>query len=188
MNEVALAIIALQLAIGNARRCAGERAPHDHALTALHVYPSQIALATSRDAQSVIVQAEYADGITRDVTDKVDVEARSRRPRHARGQPICSQGGWRREAHRHVRIDKRRCADQREAGGRRSADQLQARRDAGVHEGRLQLGKLPRLGPRQRRLSPVALRFRSGRRLLSPHARAARAAARSFDSQRVPAH
>ncbi|MCI0335679.1 MAG: DUF1553 domain-containing protein [Planctomycetes bacterium] len=38
---------------------------------ALRVYPSEISLTTIRDAQSVLVQAEYADGITRDVTDKV---------------------------------------------------------------------------------------------------------------------
>ncbi len=37
----------------------------------LHVYPSAIALSTSRDAQSIVVQAEYANGITRDVTDQV---------------------------------------------------------------------------------------------------------------------
>ena len=38
---------------------------------ALHVYPSEVALATARDGQSIVVQAEYASGITRDVTDKV---------------------------------------------------------------------------------------------------------------------
>lgn len=56
-------------------------ARHDeHALAALHVYPADISLTTRRDAQTVIVQAEYADGITRDVTDratwKVDHEDR----------------------------------------------------------------------------------------------------------------
>jgi hypothetical protein len=43
----------------------------DDAPVALHVYPSEVALTTSRDAQSIVVQAEYADGITRDVTDQV---------------------------------------------------------------------------------------------------------------------
>ncbi len=38
---------------------------------ALHVFPRQIALTTSRDAQSIVVQAEYANGITRDVTEHV---------------------------------------------------------------------------------------------------------------------
>jgi hypothetical protein len=38
--------------------------------SALHVYPAQISLTTARDSQTVIVQAEYPDGITRDVTEK----------------------------------------------------------------------------------------------------------------------
>ena len=54
---------------------------------------------------------------------------------------------------------------------RRSADQLQAGRDAGVHAGRLQHGQLPRRGPRQRRLLHLAVRLRSGRRLLPADAR-----------------
>lgn len=40
-------------------------------IKALHVYPAQIALTTHRDLQTLVVQAEYADGITREVTDKV---------------------------------------------------------------------------------------------------------------------
>ncbi|MEX2286794.1 MAG: DUF1549 domain-containing protein [Planctomycetaceae bacterium] len=35
---------------------------------ALHVYPENVQLTTSRDRQSLAVQAEYADGLTRDVT------------------------------------------------------------------------------------------------------------------------
>ena len=81
-----------------------------------------------------------------------------------------------------------RRADHRCASRRRSADQFQARCHAGVHEGRLQRGQLPRRGPRQGRFSAVAVRVRSGRRLLPADARAARAAARPVDSQRVPAH
>jgi hypothetical protein len=38
---------------------------------ALRVYPSDVTLTTGRDAQTLVVQAEYANGITRDVTDKV---------------------------------------------------------------------------------------------------------------------
>ncbi len=37
-------------------------------MTALAVYPSEIQLTTARDRQSIVVQATYADGITRDVT------------------------------------------------------------------------------------------------------------------------
>jgi hypothetical protein len=38
---------------------------------ALHICPNDIALTTSRDVQSIVVQAEYANGITRDVTEQV---------------------------------------------------------------------------------------------------------------------
>jgi hypothetical protein len=44
----------------------------DDAPIALRVYPSEISLSTARDLQSIIVQAEYANGITREVTDKVE--------------------------------------------------------------------------------------------------------------------
>jgi hypothetical protein len=43
----------------------------DEAPIALHAYPSEVSLTTARDVQSVVVQAEYANGITRDVTDQV---------------------------------------------------------------------------------------------------------------------
>jgi Protein of unknown function (DUF1549)/Protein of unknown function (DUF1553) len=39
---------------------------------AIRVYPSEVSLTTARDSQSIIVQAEYASGITRDVTDKAE--------------------------------------------------------------------------------------------------------------------
>lgn len=44
---------------------AGETKP-----TAIHVYPVEVKLTTQRDRQSVIVQAVYPDGITRDVTSQ----------------------------------------------------------------------------------------------------------------------
>ena len=40
--------------------------------TALHVFPADVKLAGARDTQSIVVQAEYANGVTRDVTDKAD--------------------------------------------------------------------------------------------------------------------
>ena len=49
----------------------------------------------------------------------------------------------------------------REGRRRRPADQLSARRDARLHARRLQHGQLPRRGPRQGRLPPVAVRLRS---------------------------
>ena len=68
MNE-ALTIIAFRLALA-AHTLAHTSAPSAHAIKALRVYPSQISLTSARDSQSVIVQAEYANGITRDLTDK----------------------------------------------------------------------------------------------------------------------
>ena len=38
------------------------------ALTKVEVFPPDVNLATARDRQSLVVQATYADGITRDVT------------------------------------------------------------------------------------------------------------------------
>src|SRR4051794_30630434 len=69
MNEAFL-LIAFRLALA-AQSAAPTHAPSAHGLSAIHVYPAQISLTTARDSQSVIVQAEYADGITRDVSDKV---------------------------------------------------------------------------------------------------------------------
>src|ERR1700748_2045704 len=98
MNEIAMTLLAIGVALGAHRLPVGSSspvgtghgdgvavaskdtaiktsAPHPSSpisgrLAALHVYPQNISLTTARDSQSVIVQAEYADGITRDVTDK----------------------------------------------------------------------------------------------------------------------
>jgi hypothetical protein len=43
----------------------------NEAPSSLRAYPSEVSLTTARDAQSIVVQAEYANGITRDVTEKV---------------------------------------------------------------------------------------------------------------------
>src|SRR5436309_2195549 len=43
-------------------------APAFAAPASLAVYPSDVRLATARDRQAIVVQATYADGITRDVT------------------------------------------------------------------------------------------------------------------------
>src|SRR3954465_14155403 len=69
MNETFL-MIAFRLAMA-VPSAVPAPAPSSHGLSAIHVYPAQISLTTTRDSQSVIVQAEYADGITREVTDKV---------------------------------------------------------------------------------------------------------------------
>jgi len=54
-------VIALSLGTGLAQA-------EPAALTKLEVFPADIQLATAADRQSVVVQATYADGITRDVT------------------------------------------------------------------------------------------------------------------------
>src|SRR5208283_1718443 len=39
-----------------------------HTLAEVNVFPSSVELSTKRDRQSLVVQAMYSDGITRDVT------------------------------------------------------------------------------------------------------------------------
>ena len=68
------------------------------------------------------------------------------------------------------------------AGEGGAADLVPARRDAGLHEGRLQ--PLPRRGPRQGRLPPVALRLRPRRRPLSASPARCPAAASTSPSRR----
>src|SRR5438270_12468407 len=43
------------------------------ALVSLKLYPPEINLATAPDRQSIVVQATYADGITRDVTREATI-------------------------------------------------------------------------------------------------------------------
>ena len=47
---------------------AGHASAQQAALAKLEVFPPDINLSTARDRQSVVVQATFADGITRDVT------------------------------------------------------------------------------------------------------------------------
>lgn len=42
-------------------------------LTRLHVYPTEVNLTTARDRQSMVIQAEFANGLTRDVTHEADL-------------------------------------------------------------------------------------------------------------------
>src|SRR5437764_7646634 len=52
---------------------AGSVAAADSPLAGVAVYPADINLFTSRGRQSFVVQATYADGITRDVTAQAGV-------------------------------------------------------------------------------------------------------------------
>src|SRR5262245_18572462 len=59
--------------LGTALRLVDGWAPargQEPAPVALTVYPPEVSLLTSRGQQTFVVQAGYADGITRDVTDK----------------------------------------------------------------------------------------------------------------------
>src|SRR6185436_555933 len=60
----ALALAAISLPAG-----AGDTEP-----PAVHVYPAEIELSTSRDRQSFVVQTTAADGVTRDVTGEAQIE------------------------------------------------------------------------------------------------------------------
>ena len=42
----------------------------DRKLVAVEVFPADVSLVTSRDRQSIVVQAKYSDGVTLDVTDQ----------------------------------------------------------------------------------------------------------------------
>ena len=72
---LALALIAL----GGERVALADPAPAPApdttpaALAKLDVYPADMNLSSSRDRQSIVVQATYADGITRDVTAQATI-------------------------------------------------------------------------------------------------------------------
>ncbi|MGC8642632.1 MAG: DUF1549 domain-containing protein, partial [Isosphaeraceae bacterium] len=67
-----LTALAFTGAPGADRKPAAPPSPPAHAptegLSVLQVFPGEINLTTARDRQSIVVQATYADGITRDVT------------------------------------------------------------------------------------------------------------------------
>jgi hypothetical protein len=69
MNE-ALTIIAFRIALAMQSLVPQPTSAKAPAQPKLHVYPSQVSLTTGRDSQSLVVQLESPDGITRDVTDK----------------------------------------------------------------------------------------------------------------------
>ena len=52
---------------------AGLRAEKTAPLAELEVFPAEIQLTTARDRQSIVVQATFADGITRDVTEEASM-------------------------------------------------------------------------------------------------------------------
>src|SRR5436305_10704958 len=72
---------AMQILLSHLRACTavavwvitGAASAADSPLAGLAVYPADVNLFTSRGRQSFVVQATYADGITRDVTSQASV-------------------------------------------------------------------------------------------------------------------
>ena len=134
----------------------------------VEVFPAEIQLTTARDRQSIVVQATFADGITRDVTREATITPGRPQAGPARRGDLLPGGRRRDDAFGRLRRQVGRGAGQGFAGGGHAAAQLPARRHAGLHAGRLQHGKLPRGGTRQGRLSHLALRLRPRRRPFPP--------------------
>ena len=137
----------------------------------LDLYPPDIQLRSSLARQQIVVVATRPDGVTEDVTAKAKLTvADGRIARIENGDALSD-----RQRPDHAAGPIRRSIGRDAAGGagrgRRPADQLPPGRHAGLHAGRLQHRQLPRFGPRQGRLPPVAVRLRSRGRLLSPHPR-----------------
>ena len=63
------------------------------ALARLEVYPADMNLSSSRDRQSIVVQAIYADGITRDVTAQATI-AHPGRPSQSMGGTPTRPSRW----------------------------------------------------------------------------------------------
>ena len=151
---------------------AGFRTRAEGPLTKIEVFPAEIQLTTARDRQSIVVQATFADGITRDVTAEATMTPGDPRLDQARGSNLLSR--WP-TARRRFSVALRRQVGELPVkvaqATVQTAAQLPARRHAGVHAGRLQYGKLPRRRARQGRISHFALRLRPRGRLLPPDAR-----------------
>ena len=137
--------------------------------------PAEIQLTTSRDRQSIVVQATFADGITRDVTDEATITPADAKLMRRVGATFLPRGRRRPRLFGRLWRQVGRGAGQGFAGGGADAVELPARCHAGLHAGRLQYGKLPRGGTRQGRISHFALRLRPRRRLFPVDPRDGRA-------------
>ncbi len=78
LGRAGLLAIAAQLGLA-AAACA------DSALVKVEVFPDAIKLAGTRDRQSLVVQATFADGITRDVTDEASMTPLDPKPLRRQG-------------------------------------------------------------------------------------------------------
>ena len=129
-------------------------------LEAIEVFPPEINLTTARDRQSIVVQATYADGITRDVTREASITPANPALLKRDGAtfyPVADGATTLAVAFGGQTVTVPVKVAQATVA---AAAQLPARRDAGLHAGRLQHRELPRRGPRQGRLPDLALRLR----------------------------
>ena len=137
----------------------------------LQCYPPAINLSGAQARQRIVVQAGYADGVTCDVTAQARCTIADRRLARFEQGAVCATRRRQDGAAGHLRWPHAHGAGHGLGRRHATAHQLQARRDAGVHEGRLQRGRLPRHVARQGRLPPLAVRLRPGWRLFPAHPR-----------------
>ena len=167
---------------------AGHASAQQAALTKLEAFPPDIKLSTARDRQSVVVQATFADGITRDVTKEAVMTPANPALVRRDGDDLPPGRRRRDELDGRLRRPGGHGPGQGRAGRGPAADQLPARRDAGLHEGRLQHRQLPRRRPRQGRVPALALRLRPRGRPLPPDPRDERPAGQPGRPRRQHLH
>ena len=137
----------------------------------LQVFPPDVHLFGARARQTLVVQATFPDGITRDVTSQSAMKlVNPALCKLEQNQLVPLADGVTELIVAHGEHSVKVPITVKDAKVD-PPDQLQARRDAGLHAGRLQHRELPRRGPRQGRLPAVALRLRSRRRPLPPDPR-----------------
>ena len=158
----------MPVSVSRPASCAVSRRPlplaHVAAPAGFEVFPTTINLETAGSEQSLVARVITPDGVTRDVTAEVQL-CPARRSLAAEGnilRPVADGAGELKVTYQ--RSDRHDSGEGEGCRGR-PPDQLQARRDAGLHESRLQHRRLPRRGPRQGRVPPLALRLRPRRRL-----------------------
>ena len=127
-------------------------------LTKVEVFPAEIQLTTARDRQSIVVQAAFADGITRDVTGEASINpADAKMLRRVGATFYPSADGATTVAVALRRQDESPFRSRFHRRQLQIALELPARCHAGVHAVGMQHGKLPRGGTRQGRLSNLAV-------------------------------
>ncbi len=109
-------------------------------LASVAVFPSEIALTTTRDRQSIVVQATFTDRNhpAARATKESGTEPGQHQAGPSGGGGVLSGGRWRHDGFGRLWRPNDRGASQGGPGGHDSAGQLPARRHAGLHAGGLQ--------------------------------------------------